>query len=134
MYTESKELLNTAPIKYQLEYEGGENEPVRYKCIAETSQSQTELLKSGWIKAIRKVTGLVEVERPDKKFIRFNVKDDQSVAISIFPNGTVMMQKGPEAVAWIGRNMKKISNEINNNVEETISWIPRVLLKITKIC
>ena len=77
------------PKNYSLEWKGTLNSPLVYRSQV-LKPSATTLIKA-WIEALRKATGISELE--EEKYTRFNVQmNDETIAISIYKNSTVMMQ------------------------------------------
>ena len=106
MYEKIKENLEqNLPPNYSLRWNGNSlNEPIRYKTI--DKQKVPKNIDEVWVKAIREITKMKEMQ--NEKYFRFNMLlEEESVAVTIYNNGTVMVQ-GDNAGTWADLEMGEI--------------------------
>lgn len=92
------------PSNYQLQWDGNSKTPIVYR--SQYPQNLSTTVNDTWISALRKVTGVTELI--GENYVRFNiVENDDAIALSIFPNSTIMLQ-GYESGNWLSSNIEEI--------------------------
>ena len=109
MDEEIETILKNVPHLSTLDWNGNLNKPLVYR-------STTPNQSTAWIETLKRITGVQEIEAD--KYTRLNVQEsDETIAISIFKNNTVMFQ-GDQSYKWASKNMHQICKEIKSHENE----------------
>ena len=93
------------PSNYQRQWNGNSKIPIVFR--SQYPQNLSTIVNNTWISAFRELTGVTELIA--EKYVRFNIlENDDSIAVSIFPNSTIMFQ-GFESGNWLSSNIEKIA-------------------------
>ena len=107
-------ILNSLPARYKLEWGMLPNSPIRFKTV--TTKETAQILNDIWAKIISKYTNSDIVHL--KKYKRICVvNNDETVAISMFPNNTIMFQ-GNQAASWMNDHIEEIARKVENEIED----------------
>ena len=101
------------PQYYKLVWDGKLNEPIRHKI--NTPNLAIEVLNNIWTEVLAKYNGSDYIICD--KYTRLNVNYMQeSIAILVYPNGTIMYQ-GNTVVSWADSHLENICKEVQMEVK-----------------